>query len=99
MNSTITVLLYGVAIIHCLTDRVIAPYLLSIFNELTADVPATAAPTLTVAVTEASAPVAAVVTTPRPARRRKQKTSATITRLGDASLKLASNTAVNEATL
>ena len=71
MNSTITVLLYGVAIIHCLTDRVIAPYLLSIFNELTADVPATASPTLTVAVTEAPVPVAAVVKTSRPARRRK----------------------------
>jgi hypothetical protein len=73
MNTTITVLFYIAAIIHCLTSRVIAPYLQAIFNELTADVPATATPTLTVAVTEAPTPVAepAVVKASRPARRRK----------------------------
>ena len=78
MNSTITVLLYGVAIIHCLTDRVIEPYLLSVFNELTADVPATATPTLTVAVTDAPAPAkeAAATKPPRLARRRKSSARA-----------------------
>ena len=72
-NQLMTILMWSIAIAHVLTDRVIAPYLLSIFNELTADVPATATPTLTVAVTEAPAPVAepAVVKASRPARRRK----------------------------
>lgn len=86
-----TILMWSIAIAHVLTDRVIAPYLLAIFTELTADAPSTATPTLTVAVTEAAAPVTAVVKTPRPARRRKQKTSATTPRLGDASLAPASD--------
>lgn len=72
-KQLMTILMWSIAIAHVLTDRVIAPYLLSIFSELTADVPATATPTLTVAVTEAPAPVAepAVVKTLRPTRRRR----------------------------
>ena len=70
--------MWSIAIAHVLTDRVIAPYLLSIFNELAADVPVTAAPTLTVAVTEVQAPVkeAAATKPPRPARRRKSSARA-----------------------
>ena len=56
-NQLMTILMWSIAIAHVLTDRVITPYLLSIFNELTADVPATASPTLTVAVTKAPAPL------------------------------------------
>jgi len=36
-NSKLAVLLYGLAIIHGLTFRFIAPTLLSMINELTAD--------------------------------------------------------------
>ena len=73
MNSFITVLLYGVAIVHCLTDRVIAPYLLAIFNELAGEtaVTATAAPVLTVAEPPAKVPATKAPAKPRPARRRK----------------------------
>lgn len=73
MNTLITVLFYGIAIIHCLTDRVIAPYLQAIFDELTADAPsmAPASPVLTVAAPPAKAPATKAPATPRPARRRK----------------------------
>ena len=68
MNALITVLFYGIAVVHCLTDRVIAPYLQAIFAELTDDAPvmATASPVLTVAAPAVKAPA-----TPRPARRRR----------------------------
>ena len=99
-NSIMTTLMWTLAVIHVLTDRILWPFIQSAFAELTTEPTAVAAPpVLTVAVTEAPAPVTAVVKTPHPARRRKQKTSATVTRLGDASLKLASNTAVIAATL
>ena len=78
MNTTITVLLYVVAIIHCLTSRVIAPYLQAIFNELTADadVPASARPVLAVAA-PVKAPATKAPATPRPARRRKSSAKTT----------------------
>ena len=73
MNSFITVLFYGIAIVHCLTDRVIAPYLQAIFNELAGETPvtATAVPVLTVAEPPAKAPATKPAAKPRPARRRK----------------------------
>ena len=73
MNSIVTVLFYGIAIIHCLTDRVIAPYLQAIFDELTADSPAmaTAPPVLTVAAPPVKTPATKTPATPRSARRRR----------------------------
>ena len=79
MNSFITVLFYGIAIVHCLTDRVIAPYLQAIFDELTADAPAMAStsPALTVAAPPVKAPATKAPATPRPARRRKSSAKVT----------------------
>ncbi len=71
MNTTITVLFYIAAIVHCLTSRVIAPYLQAIFNELTADVDAPAPPVLAVAAPPAKEPATKAPATPRPARRRR----------------------------
>ena len=73
MNSFITVLLYGVAIFHCLTDRVIAPYLLAIFNEFVGEtaVTATAAPLLTVAEPPVKAPAIKAPAKLRSSRRHK----------------------------
>ena len=73
MNTTITVLFYIAAIVHCLTSRVIAPYLQAIFNELTADAnaPASAPPMLAVAAPPVKEPATKAPATPRPARRRK----------------------------
>ena len=70
MNTTITVLFYIAAIVHCLTSRVIAPYLQAIFNELAADVDVPATPMLAIA-TPVKAPATKAPATPRPARRRR----------------------------
>ena len=70
MNTTITVLFCIAAIVHCLTSRVIAPYLQAIFDELTADVEVSAPPVLAVA-TSVKAPSTKAPATPRPARRRR----------------------------
>lgn len=71
MNTTITVLFYIAAIVHCLTSRVIAPYLQAIFDELTADADAPATPMLAVAAPPVKAPATKTPATPRSARRRK----------------------------
>ena len=78
MNTTITVLFYITAIVHCLTSRLIAPYLQAIFDELTADVeaPASAPPVLAVAAPAVKAPATKAPATPRPARRRRSTTKA-----------------------
>ena len=73
MNATITVLFYIAAIVHCLTSRVIAPYLQAIFTELTADVDAPAPPVLAVAA-RVKEPATKAPATPRPARRRRSTT-------------------------
>ena len=73
MNTLLTVLFYIAAIVHCLTSRVIAPYLQAIFTELTADVDAPAPPVLAVA-TPVKAPSTKAPVTPRPARRRRTST-------------------------
>ena len=72
MNTTITVLFYITAIVHCLTSRLIAPYLQAIFDELTADVevPASPPPVLAVAA-PVKEPATKAPATPRPARRRR----------------------------
>ena len=73
MNTFITVLFYIAAIAHCLTSRVIAPYLQAIFNELAADAyaPASAPAVLAVAAPPVKEPATKAPFTPRPARRRK----------------------------
>ena len=72
MNTTITVLFYAVAICHCLSSKVIAPFLKAIFAELTEPTLASTdvLPVLTVAVTDVVAPVATTAK-PRAARRRR----------------------------
>ena len=87
-NHFINVCMWIVAITYVITDRLLWPFVQSVFTELTAGVPAVVAPpVLTVAVTDAPVkePVTKAPATPRPARRRRSKTSATVTRLGDAS--------------
>ena len=76
MNTTITVLFYIASIVHCLTSRVIAPYLQAIFNELTAefDAVASAPAVLAVAAPAVKAPATKAPATPRPARRRRSTT-------------------------
>ena len=73
MNTIITLLFYIAAIVHCLTSRVIAPYLQAIFNELAADVDVPATPMLAVAAPPVKEPAtkAPATKTPRPARRRR----------------------------
>ena len=77
-NTLITSALWTIAIAHCLTDRVLKPFLLSIYAALIDEagvIPVTSvtvpvAPALVVE--PAPEPVSqAAVKTPRPARRRK----------------------------
>ena len=77
MNTIITVLFYAVAICHCLTSKLIAPFLKAIFAELTEPmlVSTDVLPALPVAVTDVATPVAAPAT-PRPARRRRSTAKA-----------------------
>ena len=72
MNSFITVLFYAAAICHCLSSRLIAPFLKAIFTELTEPMldSTDVLPTLTVAVTDVATPVVATAK-PRAARSRK----------------------------
>ena len=77
MSTAITVLLYAVAIIHCLTDRVIAPFLLDLFHELASDggTDTDVLPVLAVVPAPVEATVETAVVAPvkkaRPARRRR----------------------------
>ena len=75
MNTFITLLFYAVAICHCLSSKVIAPFLKAIFVELTEP---TADSTGVLPVLVVAAPVKAPSTKapakPRPARRRKSST-------------------------
>ena len=70
MNTIITLLFYAAAVCHCLTSRLIAPFLKAIFTELTADVEASAPPVLAVAA-PVKEPATKAPATPRPARRRR----------------------------
>ena len=77
-NTLITSALWTIAIAHCLTDRVLKPFVLSVYAALieeagvTPVVPVALAAAPSLVVEPAPEPViAAVVKTPRPARRRK----------------------------
>ena len=76
-NHLMTTLMWAIAIAHVLTDRVLWPFVQSVFAELMTETPAAAAapPLLTVAVTEAPASVEAAVK-PRPRRRRTTSSKA-----------------------
>ena len=69
-HSFITTIFYAMAIAHALTDRIIAPFLQSIFAELVGEAPVSAG--LSLAVADVKPTVKAPVkSAPRPARRRK----------------------------
>lgn len=81
MTTVLTVMLYAIAIIHCLTDRVIAPFLIALFRELTSeDAPDTdALLALAVVPTPVEPTVVAPVKAARPARRRRSTSKKTLT--------------------
>jgi hypothetical protein len=73
-NQLMTILMWAIAVAHVMTSRLLWPFVQSLFNELTTEVPAVVAPpVLTVAVTDAPVkePATKTPVTPRPARRRR----------------------------
>lgn len=75
-NHFINACMWTIAIAYVLTDRLLWPFIRSVFTELTTEVPAAIAPpVLAVAVTDAPALVEAAVK-PRPRRRRTTSSKA-----------------------